>query len=276
MKKIFPVRRQKFSFNSLPVNWFDKNEVLTGLWNALSLTFPEGETFFVRSVRPFQLTVKDEVLRQEIRNFIGQEAAHGKEHRVLNKALNDQGFKNIDQLEDEVRILLKAANKHLPANVKLAATCALEHFTAILAEQLILDDSHLKNMDKSIRDLWIWHAVEESEHKHVAFDVYQEVYGDYVVRVATMLLASVILGLVVFNFQFRLLSQIHHQFDIVGWTNTFKYLFTEEKLAIRLLPMYLDYFKKDFHPSDNDTEELLQLREELISKVYGQKQILVS
>ncbi len=49
---------------------------------------------------------------------------------------------------------------------------ALEHFTAILAHQLLADPRHLEGAEKETADLWRWHAVEEIEHKGVAYDTW--------------------------------------------------------------------------------------------------------
>lgn len=264
----FPVRKQKFSYSSVPQDWFDNNTVLSSFWNALSLTFPEGEKFFVASVKHYQNQITNEELKEDIRNFIGQEAAHGKEHRALNKALKEQGFTNIETLEKEVRDILKVANK-LPPNVKLAITCALEHFTAMLAEQIILDPYHLQRIDKSIKKLWMWHAIEESEHKHVAFDVYEEVCGSYAIRAFTMFIVSIALGLVVFTFQLRLLGQVYHLFDSDGWNGMYKYFFGEAGLIEALGPQYFEYYVPGFHPNKNDDPTLIKERERLIRRLYA-------
>ena len=49
---------------------------------------------------------------------------------------------------------------------------ALEHFTAILAHELLADPRHLAGADRETADLWRWHACEEIEHKGVAYDTW--------------------------------------------------------------------------------------------------------
>ena len=50
--------------------------------------------------------------------------------------------------------------------------CALEHFTAILAHQLLGNPRHLAGADPESAALWRWHAIEEIEHKGVAYDTW--------------------------------------------------------------------------------------------------------
>ena len=65
------------------------------------------------------------------------------------------------------------SEENLSPLARLAATVALEHLTAILAAALLDGRSgSLAGADPRVAELWRWHAVEETEHKSVAFDVY--------------------------------------------------------------------------------------------------------
>src|SRR5437763_4198357 len=79
----------------------------------------------------------------------------------------------------------------------LASSAALEHFTATLAELVMRDEETRDAMGHdAVRDLFLWHALEESEHKAVAFDVYRAVGGSERLRILTMKLgrSSFVLG----------------------------------------------------------------------------------
>ncbi len=80
----------------------------------------------------------------------------------------------------------------MPRSVQLATTIALEHFTAIVAHQLLTNPKATEGMHPNVKPLWLWHAVEETEHKAVCFDVYQQVGGGYLNRALNM--ARVMLG----------------------------------------------------------------------------------
>ncbi len=267
--KHFPVRKQNFKFNSkiTPKDWYGNNIVLTSMWNALSITFPEGESFFVRSVKYYQKQITDEYLKVSVKNFIGQEAMHGKEHRVFNKMLKEHGYDNVAQLEKEVKVILRLANKVLPRNIQLAATCALEHFTAILAEQLIENKEHQKQIHDSLKPLWLWHAVEESEHKHVAFDVYEQIEGSYAVRVGVMIATTALLAAAVSMFQWRLLKNKNEHYNEDAWKKAVDYLLFEPGLFVEIAPKYFEYFKPNFHPNNKDTAFLFEKRDKILSKL---------
>src|SRR5207244_6836667 len=90
-----PTRRISFedSLQDLPRHFADDGDlVLSHLAAALSAVFPDGEDFFVRSVRHFRDGVADPALKRQVAGFIGQEAMHGREHRVLNDRLDGLGY----------------------------------------------------------------------------------------------------------------------------------------------------------------------------------------
>src|SRR5208282_1600816 len=134
--------------------------------------------------------------------------------------------------------------RRLAPRGQLAVTCALEHYTAILAEQLLREVDHRDAGHESVRPLWIWHALEESEHKAVAFDVYEAMGGSYLHRVAIMLLTTA--------FFFGETANVH------GWLGAVDYFWGRPGLLRKLVPAYLDYFRPGFHPDDRDTTSLLK------------------
>ncbi len=170
---MIPRRQVDFGFESasVPRDWFCDDAFLSTFLDALSLLFPEGERFFVDSVKQHRDQIPTGELRGRVAGFIGQEAMHGKEHRGFNDLLLSQGFSAAPLVEARLRWLLRLVRRGLAPRSQLAVTCALEHFTAILAERLLRDERMRQDMHPSARPLWVWHALEESEHKAVAFDV---------------------------------------------------------------------------------------------------------
>lgn len=241
----------------VPQDWCQANPFLTTHLAALSLLFPEGERFFVDSVKRYRDRITDPRLREEVAGFIGQEAMHGREHRAFNELCEAQGLRSAPRREAGLRRLLGLVRKVVPARGQLAATCALEHFTAILAELLLRDGSMRDDLDPSVRPLWVWHALEESEHKAVAFDVFQKVSGSYVIRARAMVIASAFfIGFIAYS-HFRLLAARGLLGDVRGQLRAFDYLWLRRGLFRRLIPAYLDYFRPSFHPNDRDTTALL-------------------
>src|SRR4051812_6138126 len=152
-----------------PRLWHDGRVEATAIYNALSTTFPVGEAFFVESVRAFRAGAPPK-LAEDIKAFTTQEAIHSREHDAFNKRASQAGY-DLSKLEAQVEKRLAVTRSKAPI-VSLAATMALEHFTAILAHQLLANPKHLAGADQEAADLWRWHAVEEIEHKGVAYDTW--------------------------------------------------------------------------------------------------------
>ena len=149
--------------------WHAGNPYASALYNALSATFPDGEAFFVESVRQHREGV-GERLAGEIKAFTTQEVIHSREHLAFNRRAADAGY-DLSLLEARVVERL-ALTRSKPPIASLAATMALEHFTAILAHELLADPRHLAGADSATAALWRWHAAEEIEHKGVAYDTW--------------------------------------------------------------------------------------------------------
>lgn len=162
--KAIPRRDLHFKLDGVDLKaWHPLGQHVSQFLNSLSIVFPEGEKFFIESARHFKDQLKDPKLLEDLQGFIGQEAMHGREHRVYNERLVEQCYE-VERLERDSMALLRGVSGPDPLR-KLAATCALEHFTAVLAEvllkhpELIPEGSHTE-----MRALWMWHAVEENEH----------------------------------------------------------------------------------------------------------------
>jgi len=188
------VRRMGLGFDGLPRHWFMGHPVHTAVVNALSLLFPAGERFFIRSVKHYEATIADPALKEAMRAFYGQEAHHQKEHLAANEALEGQGFEIASFLAWWEEVAFEVIEPRFRPHIRLAATAAAEHFTATLAE-IALRDRVLEQAHPSMQALLFWHAAEEIEHKSVAFDVLQAVDPRYRTRVIGFVLVSAVLGL---------------------------------------------------------------------------------
>ena len=224
----------------------------------LSSFFPEGEDFFVRSVRNYRDRITDPELRKQVAGFIGQEAIHGREHRELNRRLQAMGYPTwvIDRLTKAGLWFLRLA----PKPHQLAVTAALEHYTATLAELLMGEErARARFADPEIRNLFMWHAMEESEHKSVAFDVFQAVNGKHRIRSGVMHAATVgFLGAVVLGTLGSMLvdwrTYRHPMRTVRSVVALRRSIFLERGTVERIH----DYHRRDFHPDDHDAAALLE------------------
>jgi predicted metal-dependent hydrolase len=255
-----PRRKLDFDFDPavIPRDFYADDAVQSLVMTALSLVFPEGERFFVDSVMHYRDRITEPELAAAVKGFIAQEGMHSRAHAAFNAMAKAQGLEVAEDLERKVKHLLRARKKTAPHAARLAVTCALEHFTAILAEQLLTDPQHREALHPTVRDLWVWHALEESEHKAVAFDVFQQVSGSYALRVRVMVLSTLFfMGFIAYS-HVRLLGARGLLGDVRSQLRCFDYLWVRKGLFRSLIPAYLQYFRPSFHPNDRDTTRLLE------------------
>jgi predicted metal-dependent hydrolase len=243
--------------STVPRDWYANDPFPTTFMDALSLLFPEGERFFVDSVKQLAHHATEPELAERVTGFIGQEAMHGREHRAFNELLAARGIAGGPGVERRVRKLLRFGRKVLSPRSQLAVTCALEHFTAMLAEQMLETERIRDEIHPSVRPLWVWHSLEESEHKAVAFDVYRAAGGGYVRRVAMMVLASIVFFGVQALAHARLMASRRILWKPWTWLRGLARMWIWPGFFTRLLPAYFSYFRPSFHPNDRDNRALV-------------------
>jgi predicted metal-dependent hydrolase len=158
-------------------HWLSGDPVGTAVFNALSLTFPEGERLFMEAVRNYRGQISGK-LAEDVKGFIAQEAIHSREHHVLNQLIDRDKYTAAAEIEAQIKERVKMARQRGPMAM-LVSTICLEHFTAMMAEMHMAHQDLFDDADPGIEKLWRWHAMEETEHKAVAFDVYMEVTRDW-------------------------------------------------------------------------------------------------
>ena len=190
-------RKTDFDLGTAPVHWLAGDAQSTHTMNVGNLLFPTGERFFNDSVRHALRYVADERIRDDIRGFLGQEVTHANEHERCVERMLEHGIdfrRELDRFE-RLRRRLDARVSKLPEPFRrqavlqmLAATAAAEHFTASLAGYVLEDNRWSDHgVHPGMQHLFLWHAAEEIEHRHVAYDAYEHVGGGYVRRALTML-----------------------------------------------------------------------------------------
>lgn len=266
-----PPRRPGFAFSETSRRYIFANQpFMSTLIATLSALFPEGERFFVESVRPFRKDIQDPVLQAQIAGFIGQESMHGKLHDELNSVFRQHGFP-VDIIDRRLSRMAKLAHRLLPRKMQLGITVGFEHLTALFAEELLRNPELQASFDDDTRPLWLWHALEESEHKTVAFDVLKNVSGSYLLRAFTMIIVTVIFFLLAFGFQLRLLAADGQLWKFGDYARGMHFVFGRQGLVTRLIPKYLDYFRPGYHPLHHDTSDLLDVWRD---KLFGTEGLL--
>lgn len=249
-------QRMGFEFGSrVPRYWLDNSYFISHTMNALSVLFPEGEQFFVDSVRAFRDGIEDPKLKKDVRGFIGQEAMHSLEHDAMNEHVREQGMP-VEAMERDLKVILDVARK-LPKRHQLAITCALEHITAMMADMLLERDDVREDMHESMRPLWVWHAIEETEHKAVAYDVFQQAGGTYAERAFYQVFSTVALGIVGSWFTGRMMLNDRKNFSLKDSARGMWRMWGRNGTFSSLIPTWLEYFKPGYHPWDKDNSDLI-------------------
>jgi predicted metal-dependent hydrolase len=274
VKPVVRARRIRFSYpaGSLQRHYVDGDLVMSHVVAHLSALFPEGEDFFVRSVRRFADQITDPELKSRVQGFIGQEITHGREHRVLNERLQQMGYptRRVDRMthRDFTRF-----ERRLSPLTCLAITAALEHFTAVLAEILLGDERAQALLGSTeVRSMLLWHAIEESEHRSVAFDVYRSVGGTETRRLWTMRIMRLTFTASVVFFSALSLLGDRAAYNPVRLLPSLAALRQSPLLTRSVARRIRAYTKRGFHPDDTDNTALL---EHWTAALFGEQGSLV-
>lgn len=254
------VRDRRFDRNVTPGRWWVGNDPFaTAIFNSLSLSFPRGEAYFIESVRAFREGVP-EPLGDQIRAFVAQEVNHSREHLAFNRALTGAGY-DTTELEAVVNAVLDEARLRPPI-VSLAITMALEHFTAMFAHLLLADETIFARSDPALADLWRWHAIEEIEHKAVAYDTWRHATRDWT-RYRRWKVKSLLMLLTTRNFltlRYDGAVELLRQDGITGWRahlGLLRYAVVRPGMVRRIVPEWIAYFLPGFHPWNRDDRHLI-------------------
>ncbi|HLL59660.1 MAG TPA: metal-dependent hydrolase [Allosphingosinicella sp.] len=261
-------RDRRFGRGSRQERWWHGGDpIATALYNALSATFPKGEAFFVESVRKFREGANPR-LAAEIKAFTTQEVMHSREHVAFNKRAHEAGY-DLSKLDARVDWRLDMVRERHPI-ASLAATMALEHFTAILAHELLKDPRHLAGADAESAALWRWHSIEEIEHKGVAYDTWLHATKDWP-RFKRWRVKGKVMLLVTRNFLVdRTLGALEllRQDGIIGpraWARLFWFAYVRPGMMRKILAAWASFFMPGFHPWNHDDRALIAAEEKRLS-----------
>ena len=235
-------------------HWCGGDAFRSAFYNALSMSFPVGEQFFIDSVRngfkalPAEKQVQ---YKSEVQGFVGQEATHRRIHALFNGHLDRFGLVNKwgPQAQERLKVMAGADPRHC-----LAITAANEHFTARFAEWMLHNHDLLDGSEPRLKTLWLWHSAEESEHKCTAFDLYQALDGNDEWRIKWF-------RRITFIFLSDLLYQTVDNLRRDGtfwkwrtWKSAASFLFGRRGLIRNTYRPWRDYLRLDFHPNQQKSD----------------------
>ena len=253
--QVEPVVRSNLDFklNEVPRFWFGDDPFITRMFDALSLTFPDGERYFIQSVRLFRDQITDPDLKRRVADFIRQEAQHGIAHEKMNQVLKDQGMP-VDQFIQRLTKIFKFELEKRSPQYNIAMTAAAEHLTALMAETFFSSKATIREGHPYVRALFAWHAIEEMEHRDVAFDVMKQV-GNVPESMRKFTLAwttALMFGFTLYRANVMLkydgFTPVQRlQMNIRG----LPWFFGKNGTLSKMSQQYRDWFKKDFHPNQH-------------------------
>ncbi|HFF4630352.1 TPA: metal-dependent hydrolase, partial [Acinetobacter baumannii] len=240
------------------------------LFVVLSAMFPAGEMFFIESIRNVRNQIKDEKLLEDIKAFIAQEAFHSREHKTLNNHLIHSNYPEVVEIEAKTKARLDKL-RQLSAVEQVTATVVMEHYTATLARLLLTDSLIKAKTTQESRNLWEWHALEELEHKSVAFDVLNAIGGNSSKnrKVALARVAKLITP-IIFKYWIKILKRKDINFTLKQLKDGIYLGFggiNRVGILSKAFVDMLDVRAENFDPLNMQTE---QLEAEFREKLFGQ------
>lgn len=252
-------------------DWHGQGPHMTQFMNALSIFFPAGERMFIDAVRSYRDQIPDPDLKKAATAFIGQEAMHSREHIEYNELMAKAGLPAA-KLDKFVWTLLDFIKDNTHKSVQLSATIALEHYTALMGESLLGNPEIFDGSQEDYKRMWLWHALEETEHKAVAYDVWEKCVGRgptaYAHRAAGMVVATALFWPLVASFYMQM-TRADENCRKVGWRGHLKVLNTtlgKPGVLRKQIPELLSYFKYSFHPWQQDNSHRLGMIDQLVEE----------
>jgi len=251
-------RRVRFEYGDISkVDFHSENTVVSAFWVGLSATFPLGEGEFIKAVKLFEDQVEDSKLKDDVKNFTAQEAHHALQHKLVNKQFDSLGF-DTGKVEHLIKEKLQEREEQWSNAKRLRRTVAVEHFTAVMAHFALTHPESMKGVPESFRRLFLWHAIEEIEHKSVAFDVYKQCVGDMgKLRRHYAHFAFIEFPMNLILITRFLLKNLNHKSSWAERRGMWRFLFGKGGMISSVKHLYMMFFKKDFHPWQHDDSELV-------------------
>jgi hypothetical protein len=259
-EQLIKPRRMAFDMGQLREKYFFRgNPILSTLMYALSASFPDGERFFIDTVRHYQKDIDDPVLIAQIRGFIGQEAHHSKVHEDFNAQAQGLGMA-MERIQHRFKRRIDTAKRRLDPGRQLAITAALEHVTATLAQWTLENpEAGLKSETNSpLREMLVWHAMEEIEHKAVAFDVYRATVNKEKQRIVVAKIifrtfwVQMAIAQLILLWNDRKIPTLRHIRE--AWT----FMWGKGGFRSWAAPEFKRYLKPGFHPNQIDQRHLIE------------------
>jgi predicted metal-dependent hydrolase len=236
---------------------FEMERSAGGLWNpnlpelshtlnAFQLALPYLEPYFIDAIRHGVERLPDGQLKADALAFCAQEANHSRQHKRYCMVLRKR-YPRLEEFERDIQQSLVSSRQRDSLEWRLAYTAGYEQITAQLARFCFKNEkAWFEGADEQFAALMLWHAAEELEHKHVAFDVLTSVTTDYRLRARGLAAA---LKKTYADMQ----PVVSYMLQVDGYAGRFDSRLRRAKVraevAAELLPTMVRYLMPGYHPS---------------------------
>ncbi|AXY59460.1 metal-dependent hydrolase [Acinetobacter sp. WCHAc010052] len=267
---IIPIRHMKFDFEpeKLDPKFYMNAELASAYFASLSIFLTRGEDLVIDTARYHRDFINDPLLKQRVTSLIGQEAIHSKMHEEMNDAYRERDLP-VELFRFLAGYVFKYGFERLPQPMKLSLMAGIEHFTAVLAEYMMNhEEIFFRSTDEKQRAIWMWHMLEESEHKDIAFDVFQHLSNNYALRIAGFFpaLITILVLISAASFIVPFYRNPKNLISLKYWKETpynFRLIFgLKDGVYGSSFKHIFDYLRPDFHPNDHDTTDFLEYYKE--------------
>ena len=272
---IIPIRHMNFDFESAKIDpkFYMNAELASAYFASLSIFLTYGEDLVIDTARYHRDLLQDARLKQRVSSLIGQEALHSKLHEELNDAYMEKDLP-VKLFRTLVGWVFEYGFNRLPQPMKLSLMAGIEHFTAVLAEYMMNHEQvFFSSQDEKQRAIWMWHMLEESEHKDIAYDVFQNLSNNYALRIAGFFPALITI-LVLISAASLLVPFYREPKNLIRWQywkdmpRSFQLIFgLKDGVYGSSWKHIFDYLRPSFHPNDYDTSDFLAYYKERLLNV---------
>lgn len=276
--KIVPIRHMKFDFDPKLIDpkFFMNSELASAYFASLSIFLTLGEDLVIDTARYHRDFIQDPLLKQRVTSLIGQEAIHSKMHEEMNDAYLARNLP-VKLFRFLAHYVFEYGFNRLPQPMKLSLMAGIEHFTAVLAEYMMNhEEIFFHSHDEKQRAIWMWHMLEESEHKDIAYDVFQALSNNYALRIAGFFPALITI-LVLISVASTIVPFYRKPSNLISWSywkdipRSFSLIFgLKDGVYGSSIKHIFDYLRPSFHPNDHDTSAFLEYyKERLLNPENG-------
>ena len=275
---MIPIRHMRFDFDPKAIDpkFYLNTELASAYFASLSIFLTFGEDLVIDTARYHRDLVQDPLLKQRVTALIGQEAIHSKMHNELNDALLEVDYP-VQLFRMWAGWVFDYGFNRLPQPMKLSLMAGIEHFTAVLAEYMMKhEEIFFSSRDEKQRAIWMWHMLEESEHKDIAYDVFQALSNNYALRIAGFFPALITI-LILISAASLMVPFYREPKNLIRWSYwrelpySFSLIFgLKDGVYGSTMQHIFDYLSPDFHPNDHDTSAYLSYyKEKLLNPEHG-------